>query len=34
MRRCLSYIVKSHPETYKAFMKERKQVGYKTPKTY
>jgi hypothetical protein len=26
--------VKSHPETYKAFMKERKQVGYKTPKTY
>jgi ferredoxin len=28
------YIVKSHPETYKAFMKERKQVGYKTPKTY
>ena len=28
------YIVKSHPETYKAFMKERKQVGYKTPKSY
>jgi ferredoxin len=28
------YNVKSHPETYKAFMKERKQVGYKTPKTY
>jgi formate hydrogenlyase subunit 6/NADH:ubiquinone oxidoreductase subunit I len=28
------YIVKSHPETYKAFMKQRKQVGYKTPKTY
>ena len=28
------YIVKSHPGTYKAFMKERKQVGYKTPKTY
>jgi epoxyqueuosine reductase len=28
------YIVKSHPETYKTFMKERKQVGYKTPKTY
>ena len=28
------YIVKSHPQTYKAFMKERKQVGYKTPKTY
>ena len=27
------YIVKSHPDTYKAFMKERKQVGYKTPKT-
>jgi epoxyqueuosine reductase QueG len=28
------YIVKSYPETYKAFMKERKQVGYKTPKSY
>ncbi len=28
------YIVKSHPETYKAFMRERKQVGYKTPKSY
>jgi ferredoxin len=28
------YIVKSHPETYRAFMKERRQVGYKTPKTY
>jgi epoxyqueuosine reductase len=28
------YIVKSHPDTYKAFMKERRQVGYKTPKTY
>lgn len=28
------YNVKSHPNTYKAFMKERKQVGYKTPKTY
>jgi len=28
------YIVKSYPKTYKAFMKERKQVGYKTPKTY
>src|SRR5688572_12279069 len=28
------YIVKSHPETHKAFMKERKHVGYKTPKTY
>jgi epoxyqueuosine reductase len=27
------YNVKSHPETYKAFMKQRKQVGYKTPKT-
>jgi epoxyqueuosine reductase QueG len=27
------YNVKSHPETYKAFMKERKQVGYKTPKS-
>ena len=25
--------MKSYPETYKAFMKERKQVGYKTPKT-
>ena len=28
------YNVKSHSETYKALMKERKQVGYKTPKTY
>jgi epoxyqueuosine reductase len=28
------YIVKSHPETYRAFMKERRLVGYKTPKTY
>ena len=28
------YIVKSHPDTYKAFMKERRQVGYKSPKTY
>jgi epoxyqueuosine reductase len=28
------YNVKSHPETYKAFMKERKQVGYKTPKSW
>jgi epoxyqueuosine reductase QueG len=28
------YNVKSHPETYKSFMKERKQVGYKTPKTW
>jgi ferredoxin len=28
------YNVKSHAETYKSFMKERKQVGYKTPKTY
>jgi ferredoxin len=27
------YNVKSHPETYRAFMKQRKQVGYKTPKT-
>jgi ferredoxin len=27
------YNVKSHPETYKNFMKERKQVGYKTPKS-
>src|SRR6266542_207563 len=27
------YNVRSHPETYKAFMKERKQVGYKTPKS-
>lgn len=26
------YNVKSHPETYKRFMKGRKQVGYKTPK--
>jgi epoxyqueuosine reductase QueG len=28
------YNVKSHPDTYKSFMKERKQVGYKTPKTW
>ncbi len=28
------YNVKSHPETYKTFMKERKQVGYKTPKSW
>jgi ferredoxin len=28
------YIVKSHPETYKTFMRERKQVGYKTPKSW
>jgi ferredoxin len=28
------YNVKSHPDTYKALMKQRKQVGYKTPKTY
>ena len=28
------YNVKSHPGTYKAFMKERKQVGYKTPKSW
>ncbi len=28
------YNVKSHPETYKAYMKERKQVGYKTPKSW
>lgn len=28
------YNVKSHPETYKMFMKERKQVGYKTPKSW
>jgi epoxyqueuosine reductase len=27
------YNVRSHPETYRAFMKQRKQVGYKTPKT-
>lgn len=27
------YNVKSHSETYKAFMKQRKQVGYKTPKS-
>jgi ferredoxin len=28
------YNVKSHPETYRNFMKERKQVGYKTPKSW
>jgi epoxyqueuosine reductase len=28
------YNVKSHPKTYKAFMKQRKQVGYKTPKSW
>jgi epoxyqueuosine reductase QueG len=28
------YNVRSHPDTYKAFMKERKQVGYKTPKSW
>ena len=28
------YNVESHPETYKSFMKERKQVGYKTPKSW
>jgi ferredoxin len=28
------YNVKSHPTTYKAFMKERKHVGYKTPKSW
>lgn len=28
------YNVKSHPATYKTFMKERKQVGYKTPKSW
>jgi ferredoxin len=28
------YNVKSHPATYRAFMKERKQVGYKTPKSW
>jgi epoxyqueuosine reductase len=28
------YNVKSHPQTYKAFMKERKHVGYKTPKSW
>jgi ferredoxin len=27
------YNVKSHPQTYRAFMKQRKQVGYKAPKT-
>jgi ferredoxin len=28
------YNVKSHPKTYKSFMKERKQVGYKTPTSW
>ncbi len=28
------YNVKSHPETYKSFMKDRKEVGYKTPKSW
>ena len=28
------YNFKSHPETYRALMKQRKQVGYKTPKSY
>jgi ferredoxin len=28
------YNVKSHPETYRTFMKQRKQVGYKTPKSW
>lgn len=28
------YNVKSHPDTYKSFMKERKRVGYKTPKSW
>jgi epoxyqueuosine reductase len=28
------YNVKPHPKTYKAFMKQRKQVGYKTPKSW
>jgi ferredoxin len=28
------YHVKSHPETYRNFMTERKQVGYKTPKSW
>ena len=28
------YNVQSHPETFKNFMKERKQVGYKTPKSW
>ncbi len=31
---CARTNVKSHPGTYKAFMKERKQVGYKTPKSW
>ncbi|MBI4528965.1 MAG: 4Fe-4S dicluster domain-containing protein [Deltaproteobacteria bacterium] len=28
------YNVKSHPESYRTFMKQRKQVGYKTPKSW
>ena len=28
------YNVRSHSETYKSFMKQRKQVGYKTPKIW
>jgi len=28
------YIVQSHPETYKAFMKRRRQVGYKAPTSW
>ena len=28
------YNVKSHPETFKSFMRQRKQVGYKTPKSW
>ncbi|MBI2988788.1 MAG: 4Fe-4S dicluster domain-containing protein [Deltaproteobacteria bacterium] len=28
------YNVRSHPKTYKSFMKQRKQSGYKTPKSW
>lgn len=28
------YNVKSHPETYRKFMKQRKKIGYKTPKSW
>ncbi len=28
------YNVKSHPDTYRHFMKERKRIGYKTPKSW
>ena len=28
------YNVKSHPDTYRKFMKERKKIGYKTPKSW